>query len=269
MILPLSASRLRLHENCPRAFRYRYLEGMEESFISINAFLGRMVHATLEWLHERVEEGEVPTYLDTLAHLEGRWAEELGSNGEVRIVHGPSDRRWYLARAARAVEAYYWGHHPFDGSERPDGEHPVRELREWLLEFDLAAGLPARGFVDRLLFLADGTIEIHDYKTGAARPPRDLAADPQAALYQLGVRQRHPDCRVVSVWHYLIQGRKLEVEPAPAALEATRSRLLGQVEEIRAAESFPALPGRLCAWCGFQDSCPEGTEHLGRQAKGR
>lgn len=252
-MLPLSATRVEAFRKCPLAFKLRYLDGEPEAFVSIEAFSGRVVHGVLEDLHSRVEEGEAPTLLQTLDRLERSWLEAFGKEPEVRVVRGGRHPRWWLKRAAGHVETYYWGHHPFPA--------PPEERREWELTFDLVEGVPVRGFVDRLVVRADGVVEIHDYKTGRHRPKR-LELDTQVAIYQLGVRQHFPDRPVESVWHYLAREETARMSPPAEVLAESRERVLGVWEDIQAEEEWAPKPGRLCAWCGYLDRCPEGRATL-------
>lgn len=52
-----SYSCISLFENCPRAYQFKYIEGKEEAFTTIEQFLGHAVHNTLRIAYDQKKQG--------------------------------------------------------------------------------------------------------------------------------------------------------------------------------------------------------------------
>jgi RecB family exonuclease len=83
-----------------------------------------------------------------------------------------------------------------------------------------------------------------------------LDADRQLALYQIALRERHPDTPMRLVWHYLTFGATRVSTRTTEQLDALRAEIGELVRQIEAAEHFDARPSALCDWCEYRDACP-------------
>jgi putative RecB family exonuclease len=247
-----SHSRLGTFERCKRQFLYRYRLALPAEAESIEAFLGKRVHDVLERLYRARSRGVVPT----LAQVQARYRQlfDAGYDGErIRIARVEHDLRFYRELGEHCLANYYADHYPFDSDQ-------TLGIEERFL-FDLGSldSGPVRlqGFVDRISRAKDGTLEIHDYKTGARVPSQTaIDADRQLALYQIGLAPRVPaGAEVRLVWHYVRQGVKRESTRTAAQLDALRADTLARVEKIREERDFPASPGPLCRWCEYREGC--------------
>jgi len=252
-----SHSRLASFDNCPRAFRYRYVDQITVEVESIEAFMGKLVHAVVEKLNLVTATGQVPSLASVLRRYEIMWDEGYDP-GRVRVVRQGTEPDLYRAIGARCTENFYRRHYPFDLDESVGIEEQVR------VALDPAGHYQLRGVIDRLVRTRAGGIEIHDYKTGQRVPSQaNLDRDRQLALYQLAVRERFPDEPVSLVWHYLASDRVRTSERTPQQLETLRQETIERIETAERETEYAPKTGPLCRWCEYNDRCDAGRRHLG------
>lgn len=247
-----SHSRLGSFERCPRQFLYRYRLRIPAESESIEAFLGRRVHEVLERLYRATARGRVPT----LAQVHARYRklfDEAYDPERIHIVRLEHPLSFYRDLGEHCLSNYYADHYPFDRDETLGLEERV------LFDVGEAPSGPVRiqGFVDRVARARDGTLEIHDYKTGARVPSQSaIDADRQLALYQLGLSKRFGASRRFRlVWHFVRRGITRSSTRTADQLDALRRDTLRLVDEIRRERAFPARPGPLCRWCEYREGC--------------
>ncbi len=249
-----SHSRMSTFENCPRKFAFRYIEQVKVAQeTTAEAFMGSMVHDTLEHLYKMVEMERTPKWEELNAFYEDAWAK--GWNENILIVREHLTGEDYKNVGRRCVVDYFKKFYPFRDAR-------VLGLEERLVfDLDPSGNYKIQGFIDRLAEAEDGTIEIHDYKTNARmRTQEEVDADRQLALYQIGIQRRLNDVKKVKlIWHYLRANRSLVSTRTPDALEELRFdtiRLIDNIEEAKAREEFPPHESMLCDWCEFRHLCP-------------
>jgi RecB family exonuclease len=258
----------------------------------VEAFVGKRVHETLEELYRRITRGDpAPDLREVVADFDERWESHWSKN--VRIVrdHGADH---YRNMGARCLERYYGRHYPFDAGTTLSLEQSFH------MPVEPGSRHHLRGFMDRVDLAADGTLEVHDYKTGRPQSARDLETDQQVGFYEAAARFLYREYRRVRmVWHFLRSDKEQRLpQRAPGALSALRRRAHEQIVRIeqvvqeylrglstptarvfvrftrqeqtyvpQAAMApsalFPARVGPLCRWCSMVDWCEEGSAHAG------
>ncbi len=251
----VSFSRVKSFYQCPAAYRYRYLKGFEAAFRSLESFVGSVVHEVLEWLYRRRDDGSSPTLAVTLAELEQRFT--AGWGDDVAIVRAGHRREDALADAVAMVERFHRATFARDRSETV--------ALESRLTLELAPGIHFTGFADRIGRSDRGTLFVVDYKTAKSVGDR---SDPfseglQAPLYAACAMTRGDDAEANAGYHYLRHGvtswHRVDRDQAQSLIE----RFAALAAEVRAAQDFPARPGVLCAWCGFNAICPAASVGFG------
>jgi RecB family exonuclease len=216
---PYSHSRLESFRQCPRKFRLRYVDAIPARRRGIEAFMGSRVHEALEFLYRELGEGRAVEAGELLGSFHARWDEAFDE--DVELVREDLSPDHYRAVGVTCLENYWRLYHPFPDAARTLG---LERLVEFHLDGD--ERYPIRGYVDRMVRGADDVLEIHDYKTSSRMPrPEDFAADGQLALYQIGlgpVFEGQSGVRLV--WHYLVHGKRVEIEKSPAELDRLRER---------------------------------------------
>jgi putative RecB family exonuclease len=243
-----SHSRIEAYQTCPKKYEFAYLLKAPKGPDGIEAFTGSRVHEALEWLYEQVRLCRVPDVEDLVERYAQAWDAEWSD--DVRVTRADRRAEDYRAIGEKAVRDYHARYHPFDQGVTVGLEMQVR------LRLDETHEVV--GFVDRLVKVADGSWEIHDYKTSASLPTQDKAdADRQLALYELAVREMYPDAREVAlVWHYVAFDHEVRSRRTPDQLVELRDQVLGQIGHIESRTDFPTKTSNLCDWCDFKPLCP-------------
>ena len=207
-----------------------------------------MVHQTLQHLYERAGEGEVLGAEELQSHYLRLWKEHYDPS-RVKTIKRGSDCSEHCTKGRVALLAYHRRHHPFDRGRTIGLEQEVR--------FTLLGAYQFTGYIDRLTSLGNGVYEIVDYKTGKRLPTTtELRRDRQLALYEIGVRQNHPDAREVRLtWHYLAYDKELVSSRTAEELEDLEKEVGCLVGKIESAEEFPPRRGPLCRWCEYTEIC--------------
>ena len=244
-----------MHQRCPRAWGYRYLEQLPETAPDTGrsraAARGKLLHAALE--QALVECGE-----------QGRLEDLVLSEQDLRVgVAGAVSRaRQDELEHASDVEAVLVGLAPLEvGTPERDPEH------RWKL--DLGRGVELRGVFDLVVARGD-ELRVLDWKSGQI-PHGDPAWNPQVLAYLVAARElfRRTEPPVVELI-YLEQGTRVLTTWTPALDARGRSLLhasaASQVRDWarwdREGKPPRARPGAVCASCGWRDRCEPGAAWL-------
>ncbi|MDT5037467.1 MAG: putative RecB family exonuclease [Micromonosporaceae bacterium] len=250
-------SRLGAFEDCPRRYRYTYVDRPTPARGAPWAHnsLGASVHTALRNWFGLAAPRRTLAALPGL--LRGTWVGEG--------YRDDAQEREAFGRSLGWLEAYVGGLDP--------GVEPVGVERVVAARTDVLA---LSGRVDRIDRVGDELV-IVDYKTGRAGLTGDDARGSRAlALYAFAAARvfRRP-CRRVEL-HHLPSGtvathdhteeslarhvRRAE-ETAQDVIDAERAVADGADPE----EAFPTAPGVICGWCDFRRSCPAGAQAAERE----
>jgi putative RecB family exonuclease len=248
-----SHTSLELFERCALAYRMRYVDRLADRLgDTVEQHAGKSVHATLEWLHRRVDQGMLPLWEEILADFHRRF--DGGWSDDIRMVRPDRTRDGYRAVGERCLRNYFENNTPFEGGSLVG--------TEWDFRFPISSGGPfVTGRIDRLTRIAAGHLEVHDYKTGSFVPPREqVERSRQAGLYALAVKSALPEVaagRLDLVWHFLSSGIVMRFDMRPALLERIRRDTALLISRVEAASRFEPRPSKLCDWCEYGHVCPE------------
>jgi putative RecB family exonuclease len=248
VVSTFSHSRIDTFETCPKKYEFAYLLKVPRGPAGIEAFMGNRVHEALEWLYTEVRACRLPDEEDLVARYMAAWEAEW--EDAVRVTRTERTAEDYRAIGEKALRAYHRRYHPFD-----QGVTIGLEAR---IALRLDEDHEIVGYIDRLVKVADGEWEIHDYKTGATLMTQEKAdADRQLALYELAVREMYPDAqRVTFVWHYLAFDHEVRSVRTEEQRDRLRAQVLDAIRHIEAQSAFPARTSSLCDWCDYQAICP-------------
>lgn len=246
-----SHSRIASFENCPKQFEFRYVQKIESTSESIEAFVGKRVHEVLERLYLFAGRGQLPGIEKVVDRYHKLW-EDAYDALRVRIVREGSSLDSYRALGERCVRGYYLRHYPFDEGETLGLEKRV------VFALDPEGRFRMQGIIDRISRARDGTIEVHDYKTGARVPnQKALDEDRQLALYQLGLAREFGERTPFRlIWHYVAKDVTRVSIRTPADLERLRAATIARIDEIQTATAYPVRKSALCGWCEYRAICP-------------
>jgi putative RecB family exonuclease len=244
-------SRLVSFEDCPRRYRYTYIDrpAPQKGPPWAHNSLGASVHTALRNWYALPEAKRTVAVLPTL--LRATWVSE-GYRDEAQ-------ERDMFRRALGWLEDYIGG---LDPSTDPVGVERVVAARTEVLALS--------GRVDRIDQDGDELV-IVDYKTGRGELTGDDARGSRAlALYAYAAeRVFRRRCRRVEL-HHLPTGTVAAHEHTEESLarhlrraEQTAQDAIDAEAALAAGtdpdEAFPTTPGPICSWCDFRKVCPAGA----------
>jgi RecB family exonuclease len=242
-----SFSRLKTFHQCPLRYRYRYLAGRREAFRSLETFLGSAMHSVLEWLYDRRERGESPSLESALEELARRWREDWTQDIAVVRIGGSAEDAFRDAREMLAL--FHRSTFARDGSETV--------ALEQRFSVPLSDDMYFSGVADRIGRTANRRLFVVDYKTSRSPgTPEEFSEGLQAQLYAGCALRRFDEADALAGYHYLRLGSTSWHQVSRARAEQLHGRFAELAQAARDAAEFPARPGVLCAWCGFNAICP-------------
>jgi RecB family exonuclease len=244
-------SRLGTYEDCPRRYRYVYVDrpSPRKGPPWAHNSLGASVHTALKNWYALAGPERTPAALPKL--LRATWVGE-GYRDETQAQEA-------FNRALGWLEAYVEG---LDPGADPVGVERVVAARTGLLALS--------GRVDRIDQVGDELV-IVDYKTGRGELTGDDARGSRAlALYAYASeRVFRRRCRRVEL-HHLPTGTVAAHEHTEESLarhlrraEQTAQDAIDAEQAVAAGadpdEAFAPTPGPICSWCDFRRVCPAGA----------
>lgn len=249
-----SHSSIEAYNNCPRQYKFAYVEKVSvEKKLSVDLLLGSTVHRALENLYRTKLNGKVIKLDELVAYYDNLWED---TDKEKIIVVRENDAIEDFIKVGRdSLSKYYEKYHPFDDGQTLN----VEEYIDFPLDPNNRFNI--RGRIDRLSRLDDGTVEVIDYKTKAQLPSqRSLDDDNQMGIYLIAVKYLWPDFTKLRAKQIFIRhGVEMTTEMNDDQLEEIRYRVFQnilKIEESLKNDNFPPQESHLCSWCQYYDLCP-------------
>lgn len=249
-LIPVSPSKMTTWVDCPRLYRFRYLDVPRPASRPARAHthIGTVTHNVLRDFWDVAASARTPAYVRDL--VQNSWI-GLGFKDE------DQSNRW-RAKVTHQVTAYLKG---IDRERQPLGvERTVAFAGE---------GFAFTGRIDRL-DERDGELVVVDYKTSRVPPTEDHARTSLAlALYAVAAAR---------MWHRPVHRVELHHVPTGEVVshvhtDDSLARKVGEAVSItadlrRAAAEhadvgsgsalFAPTPTAVCMWCDMRAHCPEG-----------
>ena len=253
----LSPSGAGTFEQCPRRWRFRYVERLPDP-PGEAALVGSFAHRVLELLMQKPAAERTPAAAKLIARDE--WADVEGDNDYQALGHDDERSRRFRWKAWQAIEGLWTLEDPTTVDVRATEQDVEAVL----------GGVPFRGIVDRLEDEGDGLV-VTDYKSGKAPGPRYRRGRlDQVLLYAAAVKEDTGEMPV--------RARLLYLGQHPVGIDVTQPELDGVIEKLSGTwkaintacdiDEFEPRTGPLCGWCPYADRCPEGTAEIAnRQAR--
>ncbi len=247
-----SHSRISTFLQCPYRFKLKYIDKVKpEVEQTVEAFMGSMVHETLEKLYKDAGFHKIPSKQELLMYYNAVWAKNWSDS--IKIVRDGYSAANYRMMGEKYISDYYKRHYPFDKTKTVGLEQRV------MIDLDGNGKYKLQGYIDRLAYLGDGKYEIHDYKTSSSLPLREyLREDRQLALYALAVLKSYPNAKDAKlVWHFLKFDEDIVIQKTKEELDELRKSVISDIERIEKAKDYSTCVSSLCDWCEFREMCPE------------
>lgn len=239
----LSPSKITTYLACPVKYRWSYVDSRGKWFVRAKAYysFGASLHAVLQRFHDQGDMG-VQTTEHAVAALEESWISAGYSS--------PEEAAEALAEGRELVASYVDEH--LARASDTKTLFVEQSLRLDMGEFILV------GRLDRVDEREDGTLEIIDYKSGRLyTTEEELRNDIELNCYQLLLRARFPNRRVLSTILSLKSQSSTTIEPSEQDLAEFREALVTLGREIihRDYESVLPTVKDLCPACDFLPLC--------------
>ena len=265
MISTYSHNSLTTFRDCPRQFKFRYIERVEvPRRLTADTYLGSVVHRILADLYKTAADGVVIPLADVLNTYHAEW-----DKPEKAQVECPNPRLTvddYIASGHKMLEVFHARFQPFN-----QGTLLGVEMRFY---FTLPGSTyRMMGIVDKLWKRTDGVIEIVDYKTGRRLPQggTDPAFARQMGLYQLAVREKYPQFEEIEqVQHFLKLDEVVSYRMRPDELDELAEQFRNEILDIHTAarlDNFPTIEGGHCTYCDFFTYCPAKRHKLAMETE--
>ena len=241
----LSYSRLSRFETCPLSYRLHYIE-KKQAEPGLPLRFGKTIHAVLERLIKEVVDDERTGPLSEERAIElyrEAWGAERLTGMDV-FAEGLAILRRFIAE---------------------QGVVDHRDVLAIEKEFRLPVGpFEVLGFIDRVDWIDDETVEVIDYKTNHQIFTRDeVDTSLQMSLYEVAVRRLWPWAKKVKLTFWMLRHG---VRQVTTRTEEQLADALAYVETLgRQTETATEYPARLntnCSYCDHRKQCPAYAEAL-------
>ena len=244
-----SYSKVNCFDNCPYQFKLKYIDRIKPDIpTTIEAFMGDMVHRTLEKLHKKLlSEGWRLSCEELVLYYDNLWKDNYVS--DILIAKQFLTEEHYQNLGKKFVKNYYEKYYPFDSLEiigletkdmltLPDGN-------SWYVRIDMFARDDS------------GNYYVIDHKTNSRMKNQwEADTDKQLAMYSLWVRQTHSDAKDVKlVWNMLAFNEQVVSIPSKEQLIKLQEEVMIKIAKIEHAKEYPATTSKLCHYCGYQNIC--------------
>jgi putative RecB family exonuclease len=252
-----SHSKVSTFENCPYQYKLKYIDRVEVDMqTTIEAFMGDIVHRTLEKLYKDKKFKKLVSKATLLKFYKDTWEKEYSE--DILIVKKEFKADNYKKMGMKFVEDYYNRMKPFDqltilGLETQD-RMTLPNGDQWHVR------------IDKLACDSEGNYYVCDYKTNSRMKDQEEAdSDRQLALYSVWVKDKFTDVKSVKlVWHMLAFDKDAISERTDEQAKKLQEEVIQLIKEIQKAEeedNFPRKQSSLCDYCGYKIQCPS-FKHL-------
>jgi len=235
----LSFSRIQRYETCPFSYRLHYIEKRQAEPGDPLKF-GKAIHAVLESLvHEHVTD------------------ERVGPLSEERAVElfGAA----WAAESMTGIELFQEGIEILKRFVREQGVVEHRDVLAVEKEFRLPVGpFTVLGYIDRVDWVDDETVEVIDYKSNRLLFTRDeVDSSLQMSLYAIAARKLWPWARRVKLTFWMLRhGIRQETSRTPEQLDGALAYVETLGKQTESATEFPARLNMNCPYCDHRGGCP-------------
>ncbi len=249
-LVSFSFSAISGFENCPRSFKYRYIDGIPSAFTSIEAWMGTSVHAALEWAYTEKKRPACSAIVDKYHKY---WSEER--KDVVKVVKRGFTEEHYQKTGEELLGKYIT--RVFES----DSSHTM--ALESLFRIEIAEGIFYKGVIDRVSRSDAGVLRATDFKTGKVGKPGETLQLPSYAMFLF---TKSIDEEIEMVYEDLKQERTVLEKFARNEAKGVKEQLLEKIARIRECRDFYPMPSILCSWCGYNSICDAASGNGSRGA---
>lgn len=246
-----SHSKITTFENCPYQYKLKYIDKKEvEISTTIEAFLGDIVHKTLEKLYKNKKFMKKVTKSSLIKFYKELWTK--GYSKDILVVKSKEGltSENYRKMGEKFILNYYNRMKPFN-------QMTILDL-ETQDQMTLPDGNQWHVRIDKLGCDKEGNYYICDYKTNSKMKDQEEAdSDRQLAMYSIWVRDKFKDAKKIKlIWHMLAFDKDIISERSNEQLKKLQEEIAKEIKEIENAKEFPRKVTALCDYCVYKEICP-------------
>jgi RecB family exonuclease len=241
----LSYSRLSRFEQCPLSYRLHYIE-KKQAEPGLPLRFGKTVHAVLERLLKEVLDDE-----------------RTGPLSEERALE--LYREAWAAEGLTGIDVFEEGLRILRDFIREQGVVDHRDILAVEKGFRLPVGpFTVLGFIDRVDWVDDETVEVIDYKTNHQLFARDeVEASLQLSLYHVAAQRLWPWARKVKLTFWMLRhGVRQETTRTEEQLADALAYVETLGQQTETATEYPARLNANCSSCDHRRHCPAYADAL-------
>lgn len=241
----LSYSRLSRFETCPLSYKLHYIE-KKQAEPGLPLRFGKLVHAVLERLVKEALDDE----------RTGVLSEERG----LELF-----REAWTAEGLTGVDVFEEGLRLVRGFIREQGVLEHRDVLAIEKEFRLPVGpFTVLGFIDRVDWVDDETVEVIDYKTNHQLfTCEEVDTSLQMSLYHVAAQRLWPWAKKVKLTFWMLRhGIRQETTRTEEQLADAQSYVETLGRQTETTKEFPARLNANCSYCDHRKHCPAYADAL-------
>ncbi len=241
-LLKLSPYSLGIYEQCPRRYKYHYVDRLARQYKRPQPWLtmGSHVHTTLTRFLR-----DIPVEKRTVATIESLLRRNWRTNRE-GFVDTEQEREY----GVRALAQLRWF-----ASTQETGIKPF--MLERFHEAPVGENVVLMGKIDRIDRQDDGNLHVIDYKTGKVPENPDTFQLLQYAVI-LAKTLAYPVTRASYLYLEDREWRTFSIDPVD--VQKTRGTVLAIARRIEQDAEYRELVGSLCKYCDFLEICGAGRQ---------
>lgn len=243
-----SHSRISTFEQCKYKYKLQYIDKIKvETPTTIEAFMGDVVHRTLQKLYSELQYQKLNKLKELLDFYNQTWEKEFSES--ILIVKKEFTAENYRKMGENYLTLYYERYNPFDQMTILGLETEER--------MTLSDGNEYHVRIDKLACKGD-TYYVCDYKTNSRMKDQDdVDSDRQLAMYSIWVKDKYRDAKkVVLLWHMLAFDKDVTSERNEIQLQKLMQEVVDTIKEMESCKEWPTKVSALCDYCVYKNICP-------------
>lgn len=240
-----SHTALSRYNSCPFRYKSLYIDNCNprEGGPSIEFFVEMRVSDALKKFYQEIIGGRLPIIDEVREIYREIWDKEY-NDGVLIDRPGAVVEEYFTAGEERLVR-YLDRYRPFDRSETIQNDQLVTfflnpENRRY----------PLVTVFDRIDRRADGTFEIHFYKSSQRFPHEKVREDLEIGMNLLGFHHRFPGIEKIElVRHDLAEDEERRISMTSVELEGIEAEIMETIDTIESGKKFEPKESEFCQWC--------------------
>ncbi|MFP4403928.1 MAG: RecB family exonuclease [Candidatus Woesearchaeota archaeon] len=247
-----SYSKINTFKQCKYKYKLQYIDRVKVKIpTTIEAFMGNIVHKTLEKLYKEKLNNKILSLKETLEIYENLWNQNYTE--EILIVKKENSAKYYNELGKKFIIDYYNKYKPFNemniiGIETQD-KIKLNDGNYWHVRIDKL------GHIDNRYYICD-------YKTNNYLKTKEEAEnDEQLLMYSLFVKERFKDAKeIILKWHMLAFNEEVTTIVNFKKLDKLHNNIINLIKKINLTTKFDYQKSALCKYCVYQEICPSFKE---------